>query len=316
MRLLLAAADDLGRTFDHRDLSEWPSGSLQVFQNLGVVRRSAGGLTASCPSCADGHVEVVEPRPAPDGATRFFIYCPVALRVEVDPESCRGWEINPDGLAALAARALALTGSAKAVAPGRLWRLGRIPWEGKTRDVVLARRMREADAASVAAHIGPGGRSIVLVPHHIPDERIWRGRTPAVVALSRVTTFDGSGLAIDGVAMAETVVEADHTAEAAGVVAIDKVGKTMVRRQVKAEIKSLLTDDALIAAYKEHGSFRKAADSLTEQTGERITKDKVKRAVDRHGGVDVVKPREDSASVSRRVASHSRDRSKKFLERR
>lgn len=314
--VLLAAVDDDYCVFNQAELDRWPPGALGEFQRLGLLRPASSRLLAPCPNCPDGHVEPIEPRSAPDGATRFFIHCPEALRVEVDPDSCRGWEIHPAGLAALAARAMALTGTPKVVAPGRLWRLGRIPWEGKTRAVLLARRMGGADAASVAAHVGPGGRPIVLVPHHIPEERTWPSRTPAIVALSRIATFDGRSIVIDGVALAEIVVEADRAAEAAGIVAIDKVGKSMVRRQVKAEIKSLLTDDALVAAYKQHGSLRKAAEALTKDTGEQITKDKVKRAVDRLGGIGEVIPKKDSPSVSRCVASHSRDRAKNFHERR
>jgi len=316
LHVLLGAADDDHCVFDQAELDRWPNGALDEFQRLGLLRPSSGRLMAPCPNCADGHIEPVEPRSAPDGVTRFFIHCPEALRVEVDPDVCRGWEIDLDGLAALAARALALTGTPKIVTPGRLWRLGRIPWEGKTREVLLARRIGDADAASIAVHVGPGGRAIVLVPNHIPDERAWPGRTPAVVALSRVATLDGESVVIDGVALAEIVVEADRAAEAAGIVAIDEVGRTMVRRQVKAEIKSLLTDDALVAAYKQYGSLRKAAQALTKDTGEQITKDKVKRAVDRLADVDDVVSKKDSPSVSRRVASHPRDRAKQFQERR
>ena len=79
---------------------------------------------------------------------------------------------------------------------------------------------------------------------------------------------------------------------------------------MKAEIKSLLTDDAMVAAYKKHSSYRKAADALTKQTGQKISKDKVKRAVDRHGGLAEIIPDGDSASVARTVASQPRDRRK------
>jgi len=315
LRLLLIAADDAARIFDCAELADWPAESLDAFERMGLLRPCSGGLTATCPNCRDRHVEPVEFRDVPDGRRRLFIRCPEDLRVEVTPETCRGWEIDPEGVARAIAAGLALRGSPRAIVSGRLWLLGRIPWEGKTREVLLARRLGDDDAGTIAAHVGPGGRAIVLVPHHVPDDRVWPGRTPGVVALSRAATVDDGGVVIDGVALAEIVVEADRLAEAAGIVAIDKAGKKLVRQQVKAEIKSLLTEDALVAAYKEHGSFRKAADALTEQTGERVTKDKVKRAVDRHGGTDAVAPKEDSASVSRRVASHSRDRSKKFLER-
>ncbi|GAB4292665.1 MAG: hypothetical protein Kow0067_19330 [Coriobacteriia bacterium] len=313
MRLLLAAADDLGRTFDHRDLSEWPPGSLQVFQRLGVVRRSAGGLTASCPSCDDGHIEVVAERPGPDGQTRLYIYCPEQLRLEVTAEMCQGWEVNPDGLAACVAAGLGLKGTPKAVVPNRLWRLGRIPCDGTTREVVFAVRLGEADGTSVVAHVGVGGRAIVIVPRLVPDDRIWPGRVPAVVPLDRVGDLDGDQFVIDGVAFMEIVGEADAIAEAKSLLPVDpQVKKQVVRRQLKAEIKGHLNDDVLIAARVTHGSTRKAADALTQQLGRPVSKDQVQRAIDRAGGLAAISELDDSNSVARTVASQSRDRAKKI----
>ena len=317
MRLLLAATDDLGRTFDHRDLSEWPPGSLQVFQNLGVIRRSAGGLTASCPSCDDGHIEVVANRPGPDGEPRLFIYCPEQLRLEVTAEMCQGWEVDLDGLAASVAAALELKGMPKPVVPNRLWRLGRIACEGTAREVVFATRLADPDGTSVAAHVGVGGRAIVIVPRLVPDDRVWPGRVPAVVPLDRVCELDDDRFVIDGIAFMETVAEADEVAEAKSVLPVDpQVKKQVVRRQLKAEIKGHLEDDVLVAAYIEFGSMREAAKVLTDRLGRPISKDQVARAVKRAGGAAAVIDADDSASVPRRVASQPRDRSKKIAERR
>ena len=313
MRLLLAAADDLGRTFDHRDLSEWPTGSLQVFQKLGVVHRSAGGLTASCPSCDDGHIEVVAERPGPDGQARLYIYCPEQLRLEVTAEMCQGWEVNPDGLAASVAAALGLKGTPKPVVPNRLWRLGRIPCDGTTREVVFAVRLGEADATSVVAHVGVGGRAIVVVPRLVPDDRVWPGRVPAVVPLDRVGELEGDQFVVDGAAFMEIVAEADAIAESKSLLPVDpQVKKQVIRRQLKAEIKGHLNDDVLIAARITHGSTRKAATALTQQLGRTVSKDQVQRAINRAGGLGAISELDDSNSVARTVASHSRDRAKKI----
>lgn len=317
--LILAAVDDEGRVFDHAEIATWPLGSLDEFRRLGLIRQAANGLHAPCPNCADGHIEPVTIRAGPVTTKCFYIWCPESMRVEVQPEMCNGWQVNPAGLAAAVAGALGLKGTPKPVVADRFWRLGRTPWppgSGRAREVVFARRMHDDDASAIAAHVGPGGRAIVLVPHHVPDERIWPGSLPPVVALSQVMTCDGEGLTLDGEAVVDAVRTADHLAESAESVSLGPTGKKMVRRQVKAEIKSLLTDDAYVAAYKEHGSYRKAADALTEQTGQKIGKDKVRRAVERRGGLAEIMPEEDSPSVSRTVASQRRDRAKKFIERR
>jgi len=317
--LILAAVDDEGRVFDHAEIATWPPGSLDEFRRLGLIRQAANGLHAPCPDCADGHVEPVTIRAGPGKTKRFYIWCPESMRVEVSPEMCNGWEVDPAGLAAAVGSSLGLKGTPKAVVANRFWRLGQTSWPPGTkraRQVVFARRMADPDAASVAAHVGRGGRAIVLVPHHLPDERIWSGSVPAVVVLSQVMTCDGEGLVLDAGAVVDAVQTADHLVESAEAIALGPTGKKMVRRQVKAEIKSLLTDDAYVAAYKQHDSYRKAADALTEQTGQSISKDRVRRAVERHGGRAEIIPEEDSASVSRTVASQRGDRAKRFIERR
>lgn len=312
LRLLLAAADDTDRVFDHSETDTWSTGALDAFSRLGLLRRAQTGLTAPCPNCTEPHFEPVIVVEEPGRQDRYFIWCPESMRVEVPPEMCQGWEIDPQGSAQAVACAMDLKGSPKALVPDRLWRLGRIPWEGKTREVLFARRLGDPDGASVAAHVGAGGRSIVLVPLLVPDERIWPGRVPAAVALSHLATLEEDRLVIDGVALAEIVVHADALAEARSVLPVDpEVKKQVVRHQVKAEIKSHLEDDALIAAYKQHGSFREAAKALTRMLKRPISKDQVYRAVGRAGGVDALADSEDSGSVSRRVASQPRDRAKK-----
>jgi hypothetical protein len=83
--------------------------------------------------------------------------------------------------------------------------------------------------------------------------------------------------------------------------------KRMIRRQVKEELKSMLEDDALVLAYKQHGSYRKAAAALSEDRGCTITKDRVQRAVKRGGGIPAVMRTESSSSIVRPSPSHRRD---------
>jgi len=317
LRLLLVASDDVDRRFDQHEVARWPKGAVDRFIGLGLLRQSQHGLMAPCPFCADGHVESVEVRTEASGRTRWFIACPESLRVEVTPELCLAWEIDPDGLALAVGKALDLRGTPKSLAPSRLWRLGRIPWHGRTRDVLLARRLGDPDAASIALHAPTGGQSIVVFPHHAPDERLWRGRVPAIAALSEIASVEHEALVIDPIALAEFVEAADALAESRSLLPTDpEVKKRVVRSQIKAEIKGHLEDDVLVGAYIEFGSFRNAASGLTERLHRTITKDAVEDAVNRAGGVKAVRRTDDSASVARTVASQPRDRAKKISQRR
>ena len=317
--LILAAADDVGRVFDHAEITTWPPGALDEFSRLGLIRQAAGGLHAPCPNCADGHVEPVTIRDGPGTTKHFYIWCPESMRVEVRPEMCNGWQVNPAGLAAAVSGVLGLRRLPKLIVPDRFWRLGRTPWppgSSRTREVVFARRMQDDDAPALAAHVGMGGRAIVLVPHHVPDERVWSGVVPAVISLAEVMTWDDGQLVLDVMAMVDAVETADHLAEQASAILLDAKGKKAIRQQVKAEMKSQLEDDVLVAAYKVHGSTRKAATALTTQLGRPVSKDKVYEAVKKAGGAKAIRREMDSVSVARTVASQPRDRARKFIERR
>ncbi len=317
--LILAALDDEDRVFDHAEIATWPPGSLDEFCRRGLIRRGSGGLYAPCPNCADGHIEPVTIRAGPGKTNRFYIWCPESMRVEVQPEMCNGWEVNPSGLATAVAGALGLKGKPKPVVADRFWRLGRTPWppgSNRTREIVLARRMHDDDASAIAAHVGLGGRTVVLVPHHAPDERIWTGTVPPVISLAKVTTWNDGSLTLDAMAMVDAVETADHLASQAAAISLDANGKRVLRQQVKAEMKGQLEDDVLVAAYKTYGSVRKAAEALTKQLERTITKDKVQGAVTRAGGAKALRAEMDSGSVSRTVASQRRDRARKIIERR
>lgn len=313
LQLLFVAADDVGRVFDHAEIRTWPPGGLEHLRRLRLLRPSANGLMAPCPNCLDAHTETVSVREESGGRRRYFIPCPESLRVEVTAEMCCGWQVDLDALACLIAASIGLHG-AKAVVPGRLWRLGRTKWKDGTRQVLFATRLIDDDASSVVCHVGTHGRDIVLVPHHVPDDRLWPQRVPSVIALSQIASLDANGLALDNAAMAETVAEIDRLNSSKHCIGTDRTGRRILQRVVKAEIKSLVSDDALVAAYKQLGSYREAAKFLSEQTKSSVTKDVVRRAVQRHGGIKEVMQEDDTPSVSRTVASHQRDRAKKMSQ--
>ena len=313
--MLLAAVDAGECTFDHAETSTWPPGSIDRLCTAKLLRESSGGLMAPCPSCADGHIEPVVPRVDSGGRTRWFIPCPESLRIEVTAEMCRGWEVDLDGLAGAIAGALAVQGAPRALVPGRLWRLGRIPFEGGTREVLLAIWLSDSDATQVSRIVPPGGRSIVLVPHRVPDDRIWAARVPTVVALSPFALVGETGLELAGVQLMEAIAEADIAAADKVQVPLDAVAAKKVRRHVKATIESMVSDEALVQAYITYGSYRKAADALKAE-GQVTDRWAVERAVKAKGGPKAVKATNDSASVARIVASQSRDRAKKIAQRR
>ncbi|MBS3735515.1 MAG: hypothetical protein KGY99_11455, partial [Phycisphaerae bacterium] len=252
LREILLRADTRDAScFDADEVERWPAGALNRLQKLGLLREAEPASGVVCRECEDDCW--IEPaiRDAPCAGKPIGVYfCrrnEEVGRFTVDLARRWRWSLSASGLAAWVAGLAGLKGKPKEVVAGRLWRLGRTPWppgSQRTRGVVFARRMQEDDAASVAAHVGPAGRAVVLVPYHVPDERVWSGTVPAVIPLSQVVTWSDGGPVLDAMAVLETIKAADALAERARAVSLEARGQKAVRRQVKAEIKSLLTDDA------------------------------------------------------------------------
>ncbi len=291
----------------------WSPVAFEGLLAAGWLCEAHNAETVTCPACGD-HAEEVLCFECPDGSPQFFIYCPENLRIPVAEERLRQWTVNFEVIAATVAMALCLSGRGAALEPGRLWRLGRTKWQGVARDVLFARGLHWSDGAGIARRIAHSTRPIVLVSDRIPPTSIWPGRVPPVVALAQVARSNDNQLEIDYDAVVAAIFEADDQCgqDAAPTLDTERL-KVLIRQQVKAEEKSQLSDDLLVAAYRQEGSVRKAAAFLAKQTGQMVTKDKVQAAVMRAGGAAAVARGDDSESVVRTVASQRRDRSKKIM---
>ena len=315
LQLLLIAADDSGRVFRHHDLAEWPEGGLELFTQLGVLRRGSGGLVVECTNCTEPHLERVIVLDGDGEPSRMFISCPEAMRVEVTPEMCECWEVDPSGLARSIALTLKLKVSHQETVPLRLWRLGRVDHGGKTREVLLVLGLHLPDAGSIVRQVGPKGRSVVIVPSVVPDDRIWPGVVPAVIALDQIASIEDGNLGINGQVFMDMITESDTYKDDRSLIPHDpKSADKLLDRKIAKVIDSNQTKDVFVAAYVEFGSYRKAAAGLTERIGKPITKGKIERAVSDAGGIQEVYRLVDSASVSRGVPSNPQDRRKKLKE--
>lgn len=289
------------------------AGSLGALQQSGFVRFAGTASRAACPNCPKGHLEEVIVREASDGRLRYFVSCPKSLRVEIPPARLQLWAVRFEELIRKISITLSLRGRLRVLEAGRLWRLGKTKWQGRSRDVLFARGLSWPDAREIAGKILRAIRPIVLVPDQVPEDSLWTKRMPAVVALSQVSQIWGGDLEIDHEDLFVMVHDQDEAQpEACDDGPSPKERRLALRRAVKSEIQSLVMDEALVAAYVQHGSYRKAATALSQETNQIITKDKVYRAVQRKGGLTAVSRGTSSNSVRRTVASQRRDGKKKI----
>lgn len=295
-------------------LRRWPKETRDQVIAAKLLKPAGTSEFVRCPACGHTHKGRPFDRTSATGEVRHFIRCPEVLRAEVTAEDMQQWAVDVDAVAHALAAALSLSGNCKDLVPDRIWRCGRTMWQGIFRDVLFARGLARRDASQLRRSITASRQPIVLVGTDVPAADFWRGHTHTVVALSPLAHLEDGEITLELDAVVAAVHDAEATVNTASPTAIDKNHLLlMIRQQVKAENRSDLSDDVLIAAYRQCGSNRKAASYLSEQTGQDFTKDQVHRAVKRAGGVLAVLNHENSNSVVRDVASQSRDASGKRI---
>lgn len=311
LRTLIGAADDVGRTFDHAATATWPQGAYDILHRLGILRRSSGSIYATCPNCDEGHAE-----PVTMIGERFYVSCPEALLVEVQPEMCERWEIDPVGMAGAVANMLGLKTKLKEIVVNRFWQLGTTPWPPgpeKKRPIVLICRLGSSDTAELVRRVPMDGRTIVLVPDDIPSDHVWPGKRPPVIPLSNVLSWS-NGLSLDVEVLMDLVHVADNTPYMAGGLELTHHDlQLMIRRQVKADKLTDISDEVILQALNAHAGNARAATKALNDEGYSVHHSTVSRKFARLRKTHDIDRVDDSAGVSRSVASQPRDRVKKIL---
>jgi hypothetical protein len=236
----------------------------------------------------------------------------VNLRVSIADDLRRQWTINWSQFVELLAAAIGASGVHKPVVPGTLWRLGKVGWQSGKREALFAHALGEASVVDIAERICRFNGPILLVASELPPIVPRSGRYPAVVALSQIATLGAAGIELDRIALASVVAEADVAARAAEAEALDRRKlKDLVRQEVKTQRADALTDDAIVAAYKVHGTARATEEALRAE-GFEIDHSTIARKVKAAREAGELLDGRSSDSVQRAVASQPRDRRRKF----
>lgn len=293
------------------EVRRWPIGVLDQLFDLGLLAQAEDAQCIVCPECGD-HTEELIADDGPDGQVRFLIECPAVWRLEVTPDCRHQWRPNFESFVRMMALSMQLTGKPTTLLHDRLWRVGRTNWSGQSRDVLFVRGLRWSDGVSVRQKISRSRKPILFSSTYAMPTEFWATLPPQLV-LREVASLD-SDFQLDVVELTACIEDANSRAAGESLQQVTREELTlMVRRQVKADRKTELTDEVYLQAYRQEGSVRNAADFLTRETGQAVSKDKIQRAIKRNGGASAVLESEDSNSIVRGVASHRRDRKGKNL---
>lgn len=311
LEFFLPIVESQQMTIGNNEAIRWPAGVLNTLVDLGILVDAEDASLIRCPECGD-HWEELIAREGPGSSTRFFISCPEVLRVDITQEQRRQWRPDLSALVQLLAVSLDLKGKPQELFPARLWRLGRLTWNKESRDVLFVRGLRWPDAELPRAQIVRQRKPILFSSTYSMPNEFWRTLPPQLVLRDIAWFTDRLELDVEEVA-ACILQTMDNSSNAPDVLIKGKDLTLEIRRQIKAENQSALNDDICVMAYRQELSYRAAADFLSRKTNKKVSKDRIKRAVDRQGGVEALAVNEDSNSVVRGVASHHRDRQGKKL---
>ena len=303
--------------FEEAYVRHWDDNAFARLRHAGIMQQAESADYFICPLCDVGHAEDVVTWETEAGIRRFAIPCPDNGRVMLSPEQLRQWSVSCDRLVYLLAAGLGLSGEVSEIDTRRLWRLGKVKWKSGLRDVFFARGFDTRCLLASPPDVGRHPSAIVLVPHARSANVKWNEQwVPAVVSLPQVARLEGDRVELDHSILIPMITEADEIAKQSSENRLNlQELKVLISREVKSIQTHELTDNVLLQAYIQEGSFRKAAEFLSRETGQEITKDKVHRAVQRSGGTTALVRGEDSDSIVRTVASQRRDKTKKLQRR-
>lgn len=305
LQFLWPAVESVKPVFARAAVIRWPAGVHEQLVAAGLLVPQDTTTRIRCPECGQIHIAKPYVRLQPDSTSRLFIPCPQNLRAEVKARDMQQLAVSIDAIVSALASWIQLGGKPKRLDADRVWRCGRWNYQGVLRDVLFARGLRRHDAVKFRRAITGAHCPIVFVGSEIPDADFWQGRVPPLIRLREVATLVDAILKIDELQVIGLVRAADDDLGEVEAYNVKQQRKT-IRRAVKEEVQSLVSDDALVAAYKQYGSYAKAVVGLAAE-GVKTNRWAVERAVKRKGGIKKVMRKEDSDSVVRSRSSLRRD---------
>jgi hypothetical protein len=289
------------------EASMWPDDGFEKILAQGFLQQVENTEYVTCQECFD-HEEEVLCRDYPGGIVRWFIPCPEHGRTEIEPDDLKQWAINFDAVARSLASQLNLTGNAVEIAPGHVWRLGRWNVSGRVRDILFVVGLNTANAEACRRAITSAHGPVVLIPHQIPAESYWNGKTPPVISLYAAAEFRKDQIAFDAEYILDVIRQTEVAPSSVESLTLDQI-KLIIRKEMRTQGKVQITDDLLIAAYLRCGSYRLAEEFLSKETKQEVKKDRIRRAVIKAGGAKAIVSDRVSDSVVRSTGKGSRDTS-------
>lgn len=118
-----------------------------------------------CTSCGTGHVcSVVRTTDERTGQTCGMVTCPECGTYEICLDDLRRWTVAVPGFLNLAFRSARVTFQIHPLVPGRLWRVGKATWGGRSREILFFRGAFPDQEDRCVPILGSHPKSLLFVP--------------------------------------------------------------------------------------------------------------------------------------------------------
>lgn len=301
--LLWAAFDTPEPVFSAETRNSFAAHVFDDLIDIGLLVRGENASHVTCPNCDDRHVEEVETRPGPNGATRFFIPCPESLRMEIAADALLQWRPDFAVLARLVRGCMGIEGRVRERVQGQLWRVGEVGWQDQPREIFMARGLSWPSGSLVSTQCAGPSRPIVLIGLTPPPERCWPGAVPAVVPLPAIVNLEGGRLDLNLALLHRMVADADAAAAQSAAVADSELRKT-IDRLVEQRLAEGPVNE-LLRAFEAQGLSSRAIEEELRKRGVIMDHATISRrlAKSRQAGSVV-----SSRSILREASSQPRDK--------
>ena len=173
--------------------------ALQQMSANGLLRQAEPASAVPCLDCGGGSLLPVQYiRHNIDGTMHPYLACAECGVNEIAPSRLQRWSVDTPGmLSALFAGDDRADYSPAEIVPGHLWRLGKMAWSGRSREVFFARAFRPSRGGAIVDAMRRRPKTLLIMPSELGVTRWGNATENLVMALESVARLVSSGIELD-----------------------------------------------------------------------------------------------------------------------
>ena len=174
-------------------------GEAERLATIGLVRPGSAPRTIACRACDEDHPATPE---FDSIAGRYFHFCPIAGRVDIEPRDLGTLEIHARAIVDLLVAAFpVLPAIGQELVPGKAWHLGEAVVGGTSLTLIFARRIGSQRTfgalARAVATVPVTEIGMILTSSPLPDPQLMLPNRYTVISLRDIASIEGNRVEIN-----------------------------------------------------------------------------------------------------------------------